>query len=62
MTGLEQQGEVTGLGKQGEVTRLHCKNDLVNITNFCHRYHQKTSKMVIFVAKVGDVHQIVFTV
>ena len=20
---------------------LHCKNDLVNITNFCHRYHQK---------------------
>ena len=41
---------------------IHCKNDLVNITNFCHRYHQKTSKMVIFVAKVSDVHQIVFTV
>ena len=36
-----------------------CHTVKTNITNYCHRYHQKT---VTFVAKVSDVHQIVFTV
>ena len=34
----------------------------MNITNFCHNYHHFGCFLVISVAKVSDVHQIVFTV